>query len=146
MADHHVSLVAEFAGAATGQVVRRVVRALQELRGDSLLSGPDSGLTNTWEEICVQVQGPQSFFWETYVSVIQQCVRPLVEKLPRREAAAIWLQTKQGEDWWVSLDEERSSREIPFSPDDVESYIVGEVLKSADVFSNERIRAYLGDE
>ena len=41
------------------RITRRVIRSLRELV-DGLQSGDDSGLTNAWEEICVQVQGEQS--------------------------------------------------------------------------------------
>lgn len=37
-------------------LVRQTIKSLEEMCGDCLLSGEDSGLKNVWEEVCVQVQ------------------------------------------------------------------------------------------
>jgi hypothetical protein len=63
---------------------------LQQQRND-LLSGDDSGVTNAWEEICVQVQEEQSFYWDTYEATVGQYVGVEVEGLPPYELNAIWL-------------------------------------------------------
>ncbi len=33
---------------------------------DCLLSGDDTDLVSVWEEICIQVQGQESFDWDAY--------------------------------------------------------------------------------
>jgi hypothetical protein len=53
---------------------------------DGLQSGVDSGLTNTWEEICVQVQGEQSVLWDAYDVTVRQIVSMEVTALPELNA------------------------------------------------------------
>jgi hypothetical protein len=143
MLDPHVHLVTEFAEAAAARAARRVVRHLQGLAGDSLLSGPDSGLVNVWEEICVQVQFQESVFWGAYVSVVEQYTAPVVAAMPQREGRAMWLQTPDGEQWWEDLDGEGLTPEVPTEQGAVVAYVVRRVLEIAADWSNPRIRSYL---
>ncbi|MBI2320562.1 MAG: hypothetical protein HYU88_00290 [Chloroflexi bacterium] len=58
-------LIAQLAERASKRIARRTVVALQRMK-DGLQSGEDSGLRNLWDEICVQMQGQQSVFWDLY--------------------------------------------------------------------------------
>ena len=53
------------------------------------LSGDDSGLSNFWEEFCVQVQQEHSFFWRSYLDTLSMWINEELEKLPKWEQNAI---------------------------------------------------------
>ena len=107
-----------------------------------LLSGDDSGLISVWEEVCVQVQFEQSFWWDAYETTITAIVRGLVEGLEQYELQAVWLFTPEGKDWHCESEEDRRSFE-PYV-DHVVQYILREfVLRQAADWSNQHIRAYL---
>jgi len=110
---------------------------------DGLLSGDDSGLTNVWEEICVQIQGNHSSHWDLYEETIDQCVQLEVEKLPPYEVDAIWVQTSNGETW--DLEDEESRQPYPVNTEDVVAYIIARyIYREASDWSNQRIRRYTG--
>jgi hypothetical protein len=57
-------IVRAVAQKAAQRIAHKVIAELQ-LMTDKL-SGDDSELETTWDEICVQVQGEESIFWECY--------------------------------------------------------------------------------
>jgi len=124
------------------RVTRRVIRYLQELV-DGLQSGDDSGLTNAWEEICVQVQGEQSVLWDAYYDVmVRQIVSMEVPGLPEHERDAVWLLTPEGEQW--DAEEEGEREKSPVAEDNIIDYLANEyVYPAAGNWSNPRIRKYL---
>jgi hypothetical protein len=119
---------------------RGAIRYLQSIQ-TGLLSGEDSLLGNAWDEVCVQVQDDESFYWWAYQQTIEAFVRPKVQELPLPTKQAIWLQTRSGEDWER---DEAALEEVPAFEDDIVDHIVqGFVLHSAVNWTNDRIRAYL---
>ena len=110
------------------------------------LSGDDSPLKNTWEEICVQMQGAGSVCWSAYEATINALITGYVGELKRFELEAIWLQTDDALD---QMDEEvernRLSEDRPGVNDgSVVDYIRKDyVLSSASDWSNSRIRKYI---
>lgn len=124
-------------------VLRRTIRALQSMTNpDGLLSGEDSGLANTWDEICVQLQGEDSYFWDTYEEVVRTFVEGFVDELPANEREAVWLQTPEGGDWDSEGAGEREPS--PVVDDDIVNYILNDyVLRAGNDWSNSRIRSYL---
>ena len=75
------------------------------------LSGDDSELKNTWDEICVQVQGDQSFFWDAYKQCLNNTVAGALLDLEPYELEAVYLQTEEAWEW---EDEDPETRE-PYS-------------------------------
>lgn len=63
-------IVAAWAAQISDKIIMEAIDALQKMDSDEMLSG-NSGLKNVWEEVCVQVQDEQSFFWDTYVETIE---------------------------------------------------------------------------
>ncbi len=53
------------------------------------LSGDDSGLSNFWEEFCVQVQQEHSFFWRSYLDTLSMWIYEELKKLPKWKQNAI---------------------------------------------------------
>jgi hypothetical protein len=135
-------LISAFARKSTERFSRRVVRELQQIK--DLLSGDDSGLENVWDEICVQIQGQESFFWSAYDETVRAVVVAMLDKVPITELQVVWFQTDAGEEWLE--DSDRRNPETPWNRDDVVEYIVAAVYDLAANWSNRRIRAYLGED
>ena len=132
------TIVADLAEREAQRIVVRAIRSLQRSR--DTLSGDDSGLLTTWEEICVQVQGEHSVYWSTYAQVIEALVGADVAELKPYVREAIWLQTQDGWDWDCEEEHERS--DMPVDDSVITEYLVTMVLSAADDWSNARIRTY----
>lgn len=132
-----VSAVAEV---AAKRITRRVIAELQRMH--ETLSGDDSGLKTTWDEICAQVQFEESYAWDVYDDTVRAIVGGYVADLPRHECEAIWLQTGAGSDWECDDPERRSA--YPVRDDDIINYLIREhVYAEAAEWTNARIRAYI---
>lgn len=139
------AIVSALAAAVCQRVTCKVIRGLQRMDasmcGGTMLSGEGTGLENVWDEICVQMQSEESCAWEAYDATINALVAGCVEDLSGFEREALWLQTRQGEDWEFENDDERSS--YPVCNDDIETYLRQSVLNAANDWSNSRIRAFI---
>lgn len=134
------AIVRAVADAAAQRITRRVVAALQDMQ--DLMSGEDSGLANTWDEICVQVQYEESHSWQAYDQTVKALVSGCVAELPKHERDALWLQTDEGNDWDDTKPEQRAV--APIYPSDIVKYVTSEyVYKAAGRWSNDRIRAFI---
>lgn len=137
---NELTIVAEFARLAVRRITRKVIADLQRM--ELTLSGDDSELKTTWDEICAQVQYEQFFAWDAYDETVRTLVGGYVSDLPTHEREAIWLQTDPGSDW--DCEEPESRKPYPVTNDDIVDYITTEqVYAEAGKWSNERIRAYL---
>lgn len=135
------AIVKEVAKLACERLARKVIVHLQGMKS-SLLSGDDSGLQSTWEEICVQVQYEQSIFWDAYDSTARSVVLDLVGQLPAHEREAIWLQTEPGSDWTDKDEDERDP--YPVYDGDVADHVLTDwIYDEAGRWTNARIRKYL---
>jgi hypothetical protein len=88
------AVVRAIAEKAARHVTRKVIAALQHMT--DTLSGDDSGLETTWDEICPQVQYEKSFSWNSYNDTVRRIVGAQIATLPKHEREAIWLQTDAG--------------------------------------------------
>jgi hypothetical protein len=91
-------------GQREGQRLANKVRRKLQSMTEGMLSGDDTCLKNIWYEVCVQVQGGESFFWESYEDVIDRLIRSYVDKLTPDIRQAIWLQTDNGQSWSFDKD------------------------------------------
>jgi hypothetical protein len=66
------SIVREVANQASRRIARKVTAVLQRMK--DTLSGDDSGLETTWDEICVQVQYEESVLWDIYDTTVRDLV------------------------------------------------------------------------
>jgi len=140
--DTIIEWVAEREAAEIG---RRVVRALRRMKAE-MQSGDDSGLADLWDEICVQMQTEQSVMWDHYEDVIRGLVLREVQALDKHLRMALWLQTREGQDWdWD--DEDLDQHDVPYSPFEVADYITEAVVlsKAAD-YTNRRIARAIDSE
>ena len=134
-------IVSNLAEQLCQQLTRKVIFSLQALK-NGLASGDDSGLTNAWEEICVQVQAEESFSWEGYDLTVRKMVSAQVAELLPHEREAIWLQTPAGDDW--DAGDEETRKEYPVAEDEIVEYVTTQyVYSSAGDWGNGRIRKYL---
>lgn len=134
------AVVRALAKAVCQRITRRMIATLQKMN-DGLLSG-DSGLQNTWDEICVQIQYDRSIFWDAYDETVRSLVVSEVEELQTYEREAIWLQTTEGIDWRCKDESRREP--YPVWNRDIVEYLLNEHLyNEAGRWSNQRIREYL---
>ena len=132
-----VRAVAEEAGR---RLTRAVIKALQER--EETLSGDDSGLATVWDEICVQVQYEQSFYWDAYDDTARSFIRSRVAELPKHERDALWLQTDSAAVWEV--EEPKVMDLYQVCDDDIVEYLTRKYLYvEAGRWSNPRIRAFI---
>lgn len=125
------------------KISKNVILHFQNMT-DCLMSGDDSYLKNTWDEICFQVQQEESFCWKLYLQEIESRVNYEVKKLDIAIKEAIWLQTKEGIEWEED-DEEKDCKQLPICNEDIIRYIVTNfVLLSASKYdySKEEIEIY----
>lgn len=140
--DRH--LAREWARKIRHDLINAVIQALESMGGDSLLSGPDSGLRSVWEEICAQVQQEESFFWDTYLDVIADMVEDGVRKLSEAEQLALWCSTDAGMDWLCENQEGvGSDLKPPIYVGDIVEEVKDELLSRAADFENPRVYRYL---
>ncbi len=129
----------KFADEIVNRISNRVIRYLRTIT--TTLSGDDSPLKNSWEEICVQVQFEQSICWDVYTYTIDLAIEGEVEELQEHELAAIWFQTLDGEEWGFT---DGSDREEPYMDRQAVVAVIRErVLSEANSYTNARIRKYI---
>lgn len=131
----------ELGEALSRRLVNACIRDLQRMGGEALLSGEFSGLRNVWDEICVQQQWEHSFSWRAYQVTIEADLECRLEELQSYELDALWLLTREGDDWDCELEDERET--YPVVRDHVQNYLQDEVLTQALNWSNARISRYL---
>lgn len=106
-----------------------------------MLSGEFSGLRCVWEEICVQQQREESFFWDAYLDVIDTFIEGRLEGLKPYELEALWLLTYEADDW--PFEDEGQRNPYPVYSGDVLTDLQRQVLSEACDWSNPRITRYL---
>ena len=110
---------------------------------EGMQSGEDTPLKNVWDEICVQVQSEESYFYSCYLDTARNYIHHEVEKLDECIKKAIWIQTDQYFDW---QDNDNKHETLIYSEDDIIEYILHHlVLQQAEEWSNKRIESYLWD-
>jgi len=133
-------IVKKVAELASRRMTNKVIAQMQKL--SATMSGDDSGLETVWNEICVQVQYEQSFFWDNYDSMVRVTTNTFVEELSRHEQESLWLQTDNGFDW--KYDKHEDNDDYPVYNEDIVDYLVREYIYSkAGFWSNKLIRDYL---
>jgi len=138
-------IVSELAEVVCKRIARQTRMALTKMT-DCQLSGEDSPLKNTWEEICVRCQGEESIFGSAYGDTIRSIVREFVQKLQRFEIEAIWLQTDNAFDLTdEEYERENSGEKRPaISESSVVDYIIqNHIYSLAGDWSNKRIREFI---
>lgn len=107
---------------------------------DALLSPEDAGLTNAWEEVCVQVQGEESVDWDTYLGMIHDYLDGSIEELTRAEQTVLWLSTDAGDDWRMAATDEDVP---PVFSSEVIAELESEILALAADADSQSIERYL---
>lgn len=122
----------------------QVIAQFEGMR-ESMLSG-DSGLLNTWEEICAQVQGEESSDWDTYTGMIEDFILANVKQLPKSAQLALWAQTETGWDWiYDHFAEDDSYDNAPLDFESITQLIKGAVLSEAADYESPTLYRYRWD-
>ena len=133
------AVVNALASEVPARIIKKTITDLRRMK--LTLSGADSGLKTTWDEICVQVQDGDSFFWDAYDDTVKGLLGGYVEKLPEHERCALWLQTSEGYDWKSCEPDERE--DVVVGVDDVIADLSEELYSKAADWRNARIEAYI---
>lgn len=138
-------IVAAWAGRISEKVVGEAIADLERMKGQGgeMLSG-DSGLKSVWEEICVQVQGEQSFFWNFYVETMESLLSGSVELLDQDSRLALWTTTDAGWDYvYDHRDEDEGVDDVPVLSDEIVTKLMESLLQAAADFENPRVTKFL---
>lgn len=139
-----LNFIRDLAGRAIENLSEKVVKQLSIPNKQALLSGEDSGLISTWEEICVQVQQSESYFWDVYETTIYENVKMFVKELPEHLSTFLSYEIAEEKD---ELDQLIIDGKWAFTFDElIISKVSGEVKYQAANYSNERIQRYLYGE
>lgn len=125
---------------ATDRVATEIIAWLKSM--PATLSGDDTPLRNVWEELCVQLQVDESFYWAAYEETIRLDIHARVEALATVTRMAIWLQTDEGSDWFSDLDyDKRHSENFPpsFLDENIDSVIYEIICQRAYDYQSEGI-------
>ena len=134
------AIVGVLARISAERIARKAIAGLQRI--NDTMSGGDSELKTIWDEICVQVQYGESFFWEAYDKTVNAMVEACVADLSKHEKEAIWLQTDAGRRWRGESPEDGDP--YPVTDREIVGYLIHEyVYSEAGRWSNARIRAYI---
>lgn len=119
------------------EVTTRIIKDLTALNDPNVLqSGEDTILKNTWEEICVQVQGEESIYWDIYEETIYNFIKEELEKMPPAISNLIC--------YFGSINNFRlEEEEEGIFIGDGEDEIYRSVMKAAGDYTNKRIENYL---
>lgn len=131
-------------------LVSRTIEALEGMDSDAERLSGESGLSNVWEEICVQVQLEHSFYWDTYVETMENLVGAYVEDLDREARVALWKLTERGEEYFDGLEGAAPDPACtPFSNDDICEMLMSRLMQVASDHESPTIEAFkaghLGD-
>lgn len=125
-----------------GSCTQEVIAELQTMK-DEMLSG-DSGLSNVWEEICAQVQGEQSFDWDSYEDVVETAVQGKVELLSREQQLAIWTLTDDGWNWvYDHFNDDDGENLAPMEMSAIVRLITDDVMSAASDFESKALYRFL---
>lgn len=141
IADHAVEVICDSARASL-------------VRNTAILSGDDSDLRNTWEEICVQVRGGRTLFWDAYECAMRDAVLGTLLLFDRSVIENLWLHTDEGWDLIYDLRKDletgaskKATYSIPDIPVDdnaiAREIITNYLLPMAEDYSNPRIETFL---
>jgi len=122
------------------KIADSVIKELMELKKDLLLSGDDSGLKNTWEEICVQVQGEQSFYWDSYEGTINNFIEKVFDEQP--EVVRKLIMYVAG----IDIEPEGTEDEPVYSWEAAINCINDEIMMNAGSFENRNVTRYLDQD
>jgi len=136
-------IVSAWAQQLTDKLIQDVIEALQKMDSAVMLSG-DSGLKNVWEEVCVQVQGEQSFFWDSYVETMESLLAGYAEGLNSNARMALWAVTDQGWDYIADHHaDDQGAAQVPVDMDAIVDMLKDKLLAVAADFSNQRVERFL---
>lgn len=136
-------LAAAWASQLSETLIKDAIQSLEEMDSQEMLSG-ESGLKNVWEEVCVQVQDEQSFFWETYVETMEGLLAGFVELLDANARLALWTLTESGRDY---IDEHQAddgaALDIPVDAVEIVAMLMDGLLSAAANHESRSISRFL---
>lgn len=138
-------VVTEHASALARRIAQEIVTDLRAVQAP-LLSGDGTPLTSVWQEICVQVQGEESIFWDAYLQSMRDFALSRLASVSPPELEMLWFGTEPGWDWlWDVVNAEDSAPRHPGVDDEVVAHwIIREfVMPLAEEDDSELVARFL---
>jgi len=123
------------------KLCRRVIHQLKRLKGDNLLSGDDSEQKNVWEEICVQLQDEESFFWDVYDETVEQIINFIFKKVDTEILK--FLSIMNDDKFEITEEGDFKYEDYNYCIDFACDVVKQEVYNQASMFTNMNIKRYL---
>lgn len=140
--EQHV--VNAWADKIASRIIKKAIADLKNMNSGEMLSGDGSGLKNVWEEVCVQVQDEQSFYWDTYEEAIGGQLARYVELLDQEERLALWLVTEEGWDYvYDHHADDEGVDDVPVCEDDIVRNLKEKMWSTAGCYTNPRIIKFI---
>ncbi len=114
---------------------KRVVRKIQRLPKNAMLSGDDSPLKNVWDEICVQVQIQYFYSWHLYESLIRDVCAAILNDLPDEVQFLL--------SYMACYDKGIDCERGAYYEEEVVDLLFQELLSYADDYRNQKIEDYI---
>ena len=130
-------LLRRAAKAIRTSLVESVITALQRMPAG--LSGDDLGLDTAWDEVCVQIQGEQSIFWDAYVQTIDGCIAATLFEISPVLRDVLSAATVSGDDW---LDEPDDDGVLPVFEDEIVDMARSDLFARADEYEGDAIQQF----
>lgn len=131
-------IIASYADAHCKEIAKQVIKALQHLGSDDLLSDDDSGFENAWEVICAQMRHEVQVSLAVFEGVMGFYIQKEVDALADHEKMAIWWQTDSPDKTYGDEDEDIEG--FTHDPPAIVDYIRDAyILPAASTYGNKRI-------
>ena len=137
-----LSIIINIADYHTKLICNKVIRRLQSLKGNNLLSGEGSGLKNVWDEVCVQFQHQFSIYWEAYKETIDNIILKILDKTDI-EILKLISYANADESEINGNEDFNSFNDYPYCPDVALSTVNTMLYDRASNYSNKRIEEYI---
>lgn len=150
LCDYYEKLIWETGERIIQHLVRSWIRQLQKIkREDGMMASPDdSGLENLWDDVCVQMQGERSMFWNLYEDYLYDMIYSQLEKrCSWNELEILWCRTERFQEKVAAADDDHFDEKDPtpwsgICMTDLASWCLAELLGAAGNYCNERITEY----
>lgn len=151
LCNYYENLIREAGEDIIQRLVRSWIRQLQKIkRKDGMMASPDdSGLENLWDDVCVQIQGERSMFWNLYEDYLYDMIYSQLEKrCTWNELEILWTQTREFQEKVAAADDDCFDEKDPtpwkgIHMENLADWCLSELLGVAGNYNNIRIEEYI---
>lgn len=120
------------------KLYKRIIRKVQSYGRETMQLGDDSGLTNLWDEYCVQLQGEQGFGFNMVEDLVFSVCSSVKEELRQKDKISF-----NTVELYLNADHLNLFPEDEMQYDETTQILFNEVSAIAANYSNQRIDKYI---